>query len=347
MNKRVVLAYSGGLDTDICIRWLQQQGFKVFALLTHLGQSNYLEPLGKKAVGLGATSAHIADLRHNFINSFIFPALKANACYEKGYFLGPALSRPIIVQELVRMAAEENCNFVAHGSGGVENDLSRFEKLLQSLAPELKIIAPLKELNLRTIEEIMHYAQVNDISIDKIKHVKYNIEENIWGINIQVYPEADLWKEPPFDTYLITTPLEETPDKPTVLEIGFEKGVPVLLDSERTNIVKLIETLNKIGGRNAIGRVEMVENKISGEKIREIYEAPAATILYTAHQALEEIILDKQTSHFKETLSRKYAELVYEGTWFIPFRQALDRFFDDINEKILGLVKLKVFKGNL
>lgn len=348
MAKKIILAYSGGVDTSICIHWLQSvKGFKVITFLAQLGQIEYLEPVGEKAIGIGASSAHINDLRESFIKEFIFPALKANARYESGYLLSSALNRPLIAQELVRLAAEESCDYVAHGSRGIGNDHIRLDNAIHTLAPGLNIFAPLRDLSLRSIKNDIVYARQHHIPIERVKHALYNIEHNLWGVNILLGPVTNKWEEAPRDTFIITTALLETPDKPTVVKIGFKRGEPVSLDEEKLPALKLIEQLNKIGGQNAIGRVDMIEHQISGEKTREIYEAPAATILYAAHTALEEIILDKDLLHFKEPLSRKYGELIYNGQWFSPLRVALDKFFEDTQQYVTGSVKLKLFKGNL
>lgn len=348
MNTTVILAYSGGVDTSICIHWLESiKGFKVITLLAHLGQSEYLEPVGEKAVGIGATTAHIKDLRSRYIKDFIWPALKANARYEGKYLLSSALTRPLLAEELVQLATEEGAEYIAHGSRGIGNDHIRLENAIRMLAPQLKVIAPMKELGLKSPADDIKYARKHNIPMESIRHTLYNVDQTLWGVNIQLGSLTHKWDEAPRNTYLITTPLAEAPDKPTTIEIGFHGGEPVSLDKKKMDPLKLIETLNKIGGRNAIGRLDIVENKISGEKSREIYEAPAATILYAAHQALEEIVLDKDLLHFKDLLSQKYGELVYEGLWFSPLRGALDKFFQHTQQKVTGQVRLKLVKGNL
>ena len=357
MSKTVVLAYSGGLDTTICLHWLQQKGYNIIILLAQLGQHQYLEPDGEKALNVGATDVHILDLRQRFIKDYIWPTLKANAKYESGYLLSSALTRPLIAEELVRIARDENCSIVAHGARGIGNEHIRFENSILTLDPKIKIIAPLKELGLNSVNDDVEYAHKNNLPLERIKYTFYNIEENLWGINIHLGLLPRMLsgtgkKEitPPTggaDTYLITTPILETSDTPIILEITFKQGEPTHLDAKKMDSLELINLLSKIGGRTAIGRWEMIENKISGEKTLEVYEAPAATILYRAHQALEELVLDKELMHYKNSLSQKYAELVYDGYWFSPLKNALDKFFEYTQQSITGSVKMKLLKGNM
>lgn len=361
MSETVVLAYSGGLDTTICLHWLQQKGYKVITLLAQLGQHQYLEPDGEKALNVGAADVHIIDLRQRFIKDYIWPTLKANAKYESGYLLSSALTRPLIAEELIRIANDENCSFVAHGARGIGNEHIRFENSILTLdparlagGPKIKIIAPLKELGLNSVKDDVDYARNNHLPLERIKYTLYNMEENLWGLNIHLGSITDVQtvkKEPkwetPSDTYIITTPIMETSDTPIILEITFRKGEPTQLDAKKMNSLELINLLNRIGGRTAIGRWEMIEHKISGEKTLEVYEAPAATILYKAHQALEEIALDKELLHYKNSLSQKYGELVYDGFWFSPLRHALDKFFEYTQQSVTGSVKMKLLKGNM
>jgi argininosuccinate synthase len=345
MNK-VVLAYSGGTDTSICVHWLQSKGLKVITFMAQLGQLEYLEPLGEKAVQLGAETAYIADLRHRFIKEFILPCMKAGARYESDYLLSSALTRPLISQELIRIANEEDCRYIAHGSRGFGNDYARFNNCINALNSELEIIAPLKELNLQTINDDLKYAQKHNIILENHQQVLYNIECNLWGCNIQLGRLDESWQIPPRDTYIMTIPVEESPDKATTMEITFEKGEPVALNNAKKDYLELIEILNKIGGRHAIGRSDTIENKISGDKSREIYESPAASILYNAFHAIAQLILPKDLLHFQTTLSHRYSQLVYQGDWFSPLREAMDAFFYASAEKINGKIKMKLFKGN-
>lgn len=340
------MAYSGGLDTSICVHWLQSvKGLKVITFMAQLGQVEYLEPLGEKAVQLGAETAYIADLRHRFVKEFILPCLRAGARYDSEYLLSAALTRPLISQELVRIADEENCTYIAHGSRGFGNDHVRFNNCIYALDPEIKIITPLHELGLQTVNDSMKYAKTYNIPLDTRRQLLYNLECNLWGCNIQFGKPAEIWPLPPRDTYIMTVPLEESPDRASILEITLAQGMPTELNKAKKDILELIEVLNRIGGRNAIGRVDMVENKISGEKSREIYESPAATILYTAYHALAQLILPKEQLHFQRILSHHYAHMVYHGEWFSSLRESLDAFFLNSAKRISGRVKLKLFKG--
>ena len=349
MAGKVLLAYSGSLDTEICLHWLKAvKGLHVTSLLVNVGQYEYLPSLGELSLKLGAKSARISDLRHLFVKNFIWPTLKANARYETGYLLSAALNRPLIASELVNIALDEGCDYVAHGSRGIGNDHVRFNNCIKSLAPDLPILTPLPELKLQSVQDDIKYARQHHIPLPDMKQMIYHIEYNLWGTNIQLgLLSKDNWSDPPRATYLMTTPLMETPDKPTEIEVGFRQGIPVSLNGQACPELELIDTLNKIGGKNAIGRMELIENKISSQKSREIYESPAATILYAAHSALEEVVLPKDLLHFKNCFSQKYGELIYNGEWFSPTREALDKFFDQTQEKVTGLIKMKLFKGNI
>ncbi|MBI5778666.1 MAG: argininosuccinate synthase [Planctomycetes bacterium] len=345
--EKVVFAYSGGVDNLICIHYLQSKGFDVITFLAQLGQINYLEPLGEKAVNLGATVANIADLRRKFIHDFILPALHALAVYDNGYLLAAALSRPLIAEELVNIAEEENCKYVAHGARGIGNDHARFNNCINALNPKLKIISPLIELELKTTKDDLKYIKKHGLQIDTAKQFPYNIESNLWGVNIQLGPVGRQWSEPQRDTFIITTPMLETVDKAANIEIRFDQGTPIALDGKKMDLLEMVELLNNIGGRNAVGRIDMIENKISGEKIREIYEAPAATILYAAYSALCGLILPKEVLQFQSTVSTKYAELIYNGSCSSPLKKALDKYFQELALRITGSVKLRIYKGNL
>ncbi|HXX93225.1 MAG TPA: argininosuccinate synthase [Planctomycetota bacterium] len=345
---KVALAYSGSLDTTICVHYLKHvKGMKVYTFSANVGQPEYLAPLAERAVELGAAAAHLADLREKFVTEYIFPCIRANALYEQGYFLFSALSRPLIVEELVKIAEDEGCDCLAHGSRGIGNDMPRIENCIRATAPGMKVITPLVELGLRSPKDDLDYARRMGIHFESEKQTVYNVEQNLWGNNIQLRDIRDTWEEPPKDTYILTVPPEDAPAKPTVIEIDFKSGDPVAIDGEELGPVKLIETLNKIGGRCAIGRFDVVENRISGLKTREIYESPAAAILLTAHRALESVTLEREVLHFKEPLSQRYADLVYEGKWFLSVRQGLDAFFSKINENVTGTVRLSLCRGAL
>jgi argininosuccinate synthase len=345
---KVALAYSGSLDTTICVHYLRHvRGMKVFTFSANVGQPEYLAPLAERAVELGAAAAHLADLREKFVREYIFPCIRANAVYEQGYFLFSALSRPLIVEELVKIADDEGCDCLAHGSRGIGNDMLRIENCIRAVAPAMRVVTPLVELGLRSPKDDLEYAKRTGIQFESEKQTVYNVEQNLWGNNIQLRDVKDTWEEPPKDTYILTVPPDDASARPTVIEIEFKNGDPVGVDGEEFGPVKLIETLNKIGGRCAVGRFDVVENRISGLKTREIYESPAAAILLTAHRALESITLEREVMHFKESLSQRYADLVYEGKWFLSVREGLDAFFMRINEKVTGTVRLSLCRGAL
>lgn len=343
---KVALAYSGSLDTIICVHYLRHvKGMKVYTFSANVGQPEYLEPLAEQAVELGATAANLADLRERFIREFVYPSLLADAIYEQRYFLFSALARPLIVEELVQVAEEEGCDFIAHGSRGIGNDSLRLDRYIRTLSPDFEIIAPLQELGLKSPEDDLAYAKKHDIPVESERAVLYNVEQNLWGSNIQVPGLTNTWDDIPRDTYFLTVPPMEAPDRPTEISIGFEKGIPVTIDGKEMRAPKLISELNRIGGRNAVGRFDVIENRLSGRKSRELYEAPAAAILHLSHRVLEGLTLEKEALHFKGVLSQKYAELVYEGDWFLDTRKALDDFFRRLNERVTGEVRLMLFKG--
>lgn len=347
--QKVALAYSGKLNSAICVHWLRhERNLKVLTLSADLGQPKYLEPMGEKAIEVGAHSAHIADLREEFLQHYVFPSLRAGAKYQSGYYLGGALSRPIIVSKLIDLAHEEGCDFVAHGCRGIGNDQIRLERSIRCVAPDLEILAPLQELGLKTPANEAEYARARGVALEPIENIReslYNLDQTLWGVSIGLPSYTDLSTPPPDDTYVMTTKWSEAPDRPSTIRIGFEAGIPFSLDGETLPPIKLVQTLNKIGGRYAIGRSDFIEDRIGGGKSRELYEAPAATLLYAAHGALEEITLTKQMMNFKETLSRKYAELVYEGWYFTDLRRALDAFFTDASACVTGTVTLSLARG--
>lgn len=344
---KVVLAYSGGLDTSVCIHWLKnKKNLDVLAFSANLGQKEYLEPIGERALKAGAESAHVADLREKFVKEYIFPALKANAFYHGGYLLATALGRPLIASELVKVARETGCKFVAHGCTGKGNDQVRFDASIAALAPELKVIAPLREWELKSREEEIDYAKKYNIPIEIKKKSPYSLDRNLWGISIECGVLEDPWEEPPADAYLVTKSPEKAPDVPTYIEIDFEEGIPITVNGEKMDGVALIEKLNIIGGDNGVGRVDSVEDRLVGIKSREVYEAPAGTILFNAHRALEALTISRDLLQFKEIMSQKYGQIVYNGLWFSEFRKALDAFFDYTQKYVTGTVRIKLYKGN-
>ncbi|MBM4044607.1 MAG: argininosuccinate synthase [Planctomycetes bacterium] len=346
--ERVVLAYTGGLDTSVCIHWLKNvKGLRVVTFEADLGQGQYLEPISERALATGAEVAHTEDLRDTFAREYIFPALRANAEYESGNPLGQALSRPLIASAVVKKALDEGCRFVAHGCTPKGNDQARFEASIAALAPQLKIIAPQREWHLKTRQDELEYARKHSLPVRITKDSPYNIDRNLWCTSIIGYATLeDPWQEPPKDVFLTTCAPEDCPDKPTTVTIAFERGDPVSVDGKALSPVNLIELLNQMGGGNGVGRLDAMENRLMGLKSRAIYEAPAATVLHMAHRALEDMTLSRDVSHFKARLSQRYAELVYDGLWFGDLRRALDAFFLETQKYVTGEVRLKLYKGS-
>ncbi|MDD4939629.1 MAG: argininosuccinate synthase [Candidatus Omnitrophica bacterium] len=348
--KKVVLAYSGGLDTSCAVRWLKEQGYDVVCFVADLGQGlgegEDLEAIESRALAAGASKVYIKDLQDEFVEDFVLPALKANAVYEGKYLLATALGRPLIAKYLVEIAHKEKASSVAHGCTGKGNDQVRFEVTAGILDPRLEIIAPVREWEFKSREEEIEYAHMYNIPIDVTKKKPYSIDRNIWGISIEAGVLENLEQEPPEDAYLITKSPTQISTYPKYIEIYFEKGVPKKIDGRTYKLKKLIEHLNETGGLYGVGRSDMVENRLVGIKSREIYEAPAAAILHTAHKELECLVLDRELAHFKEIISLKYSELVYYGLWYSPLKQALDGFVNATQKHVTGSIKLKLFKGN-
>jgi len=350
MMKKVVLAYSGGLDTSCIVRWLKEQDWQVICFVADLGQGlssgEDFERIKDRALSAGASQVYIQDLQDEFVQDFILPTLKANAVYEGKYLLATALGRPLIAKHLVEIAHKEKADAVAHGCTGKGNDQVRFEVAVGILDPKLEILAPVRVWEFKSREEEIEYAQMYNIPIDVTKKKPYSIDRNLWGISIEAGVLEELAQEPPDDAYLITKSPSGSSTYPKYIEVYFEKGVPKKLDGRAYKLKNLIAHLNEIGGTYGVGRSDLVENRLVGIKSREIYEAPAATILYTAHKELESLVLDRELAHFKETISLKYAELVYYGLWYSPLKKALDGFVQATQEHVSGTIKLKLFKGN-
>ncbi|MGI6630324.1 MAG: argininosuccinate synthase [Bacillota bacterium] len=347
MSKKVVLAYSGGLDTSIIIPWLKENyGYEVIAVTADVGQGEELEPLYDKAIKTGASKIYIEDLKEEFVTDFIFPTLKAGAVYEGKYLLGTSFARPLIAKRLVEIARKEGAEAISHGATGKGNDQVRFELTVKALAPDLKIIAPWREWNIRSREDAIDYAEARGIPIPVTKEKIYSMDRNLWHLSHEGGDLEDPWNEPMDEMLMIITPPEKAPDKPTYIEIEFEKGIPVAIDGERKKPLDLVTCLNEIAAANGIGIVDMVENRLVGMKSRGVYETPGGTVLYAAHRELEYLCLDRQTMHFKEIISGKYAELVYDGMWYSPLREALDAFVDKTQEFVTGTVRMKLYKGN-
>lgn len=346
MNKKVVLAYSGGLDTSVAIKWLKNKGYDVVAYMADVGQGSDYGTYKARALKTGAIKVIVDDLRQEFVNDFVFKALKANAIYESGYLLATALSRPVIAKGLVEIAEKEKAEYVAHGCTGKGNDQVRFEVTVKALNPQLKIIAPVREWELKTRSEEIEYAKDNNIPIDTTKKKPYSIDVNLWGISIESGKLEDPYYEPDEDIYYLTKGVNEATAKPAYLEVEFKKGIPVKLNGRAMDGVSLIAKIAKVAGDAGVGRSDMIENRLVGIKSREIYEAPAGWVLYNAHKALESLVFDRELAHFKDMVSLKYSELVYYGLWYSPLREAIDKFIDNTQKYVSGTVRLKLHKGN-
>ncbi|MEI6862941.1 MAG: argininosuccinate synthase [Candidatus Omnitrophota bacterium] len=345
MNKKVVLAYSGGLDTSVARKWFVNRGYEVIAYMADVGQESDFEVYKRRAIKTGASKVIVDDLKNEFVKDFVFKALKADAIYEGGYLLATALSRPVIAKGLVKAAQRHKAGFVAHGCTGKGNDQVRFEVTIMALDPSLKILAPVREWELKTRSEEIEYAKNNNIPIDTTKKKPYSIDVNLWGISIESGKLEDPYHEPDEDIYQITKAVDKAAAEPAYVEIEFKNGIPVKLGGKSLDGINLISKLSKIAGDAGVGRSDMVENRLVGIKSREIYEAPAGWTLLAAHKALEAMVLDRETLHFKEALAHKYAELAYYGLWYTPLKKALDKFIDETQKKVNGTVKVKLYKG--
>lgn len=346
-KEKVILAYSGGLDTSIIIPWLKENyNYDVIAVAGDVGQGEELEPLNEKAIKTGASKIYIEDLREEFITDFIYPTIKAGAVYEKKYLLGTSFARPAIAKRLVEIARKEGAVAICHGCTGKGNDQVRFELTIKALAPDLKIIAPWRIWDIKSRDDEIDYANARNIPVPVTKEHNYSMDRNLWHLSHEGSDLEDPWNAPKDDLYMISKSIEAAPDKPTYVEIEFEKGIPVAVDGKKLAPIELIETLNKLGAENGIGIADMVENRLVGMKSRGVYETPAGTILYAAHNNLEEITLDRATMHYKETVAIRFAELVYDGCWYTPLREALSAFVDSTQQTVTGTVRLKLYKGN-
>ena len=344
--KKLILAYSGGLDTTCAVHWLKQNGFSVICFMADIGQGQDADLVKQRALSAGAHKVYIKDLREEFAQDFILPALKANAIYEDKYLLGTALGRPLIAKYLVELAHREKAKAVAHACTGKGNDQVRFEVSIKILDPSLEVIAPARVWGFKSREEEIDYAKKFNLPIDATKSKPYSIDKNLWGVSIEAGILEELSVEPPESVYQITKSPSAHSGFARYLEIYFQKGIPKKINGKSYKIIDLIQELNSLGGFYGIGRTDLVENRLIGIKSREIYEAPAATILYTTHKELEGLVLDRLTQHFKEMVSLKYSELVYDGLWYSVLREALDKFVDYIQRRVTGTIKVKLFKGS-
>lgn len=344
-NPKVVLAYSGGLDTSVAIKWLQEKGYDVIALGLDVGEGKDLEFVREKALQVGAVKSYTIDAKKEFAEDFVLTALQAHALYEGKYPLVSALSRPLISKKLVEIAEQVGAEAVAHGCTGKGNDQVRFEVSIQALNPNLDVIAPVRDWAWSRNEEI-DYAKQHGIPIPIDHDSPYSIDQNLWGRSNECGILENPWIAPPEDAYELTTPIEHTPDQPEVIEIGFEKGVPVSLNGQFYPLHELILTLNQLAGKHGIGRIDHVENRLVGIKSREVYECPAAMTLITAHKELEDLTQPKEVAHFKPVIEKKITELIYEGLWFSALQPALQAFLKETQKSVTGTVRMKLFKGH-
>ena len=348
MPEKVVLAYSGGLDTSIIIPWLKEHyAFEVIAMVADVGQGDDLEAVVRKAYATGASQVVIEDLREEFLLGYVFPALKAGAVYEHKYLLGTALARPLIARHQVELALREGATVVAHGCTGKGNDQVRFELAYQALAPDLKVVAPWREWSLRSREDCLDYAEQHGIPVEQSRGKIHSRDRNLWHTSHEGGELEDARRAPLATTWQMTRSPQDAPDREEQVTIGFAQGIPVTINGLDLDPVSLVELVNEIGARNAIGRVDLVENRFVGIKSRGCYETPGGTLLITAHRELEGLCLERELAHFKQQIALKYAELVYFGLWFTPLREALDAFVESTQKEMTGAVTLSLYKGNI
>ncbi|EJS78100.1 argininosuccinate synthase [Bacillus cereus] len=344
-KKKVVLAYSGGLDTSVAIKWLQEKNYDIIALCLDLGEGKDLAFVKEKALSVGAIKSYMIDVQEEFANEYALMAMQAHTLYEGKYPLVSALSRPLIAKKLVEIAEQEGATAVAHGCTGKGNDQVRFEVSIQALNPYLEVIAPVREWKWSREEEIA-YAKENDVPIPINLDSPFSIDQNLWGRSNECGILEDPWAAPPEEAYEMTLALEDTPNKPEYVEIGFEAGVPTTLNGTAYSLSELIKTLNALAGKHGVGRIDHVENRLVGIKSREVYECPAAMTLITAHKELEDLTLVKEVAHFKPMIEQKITELIYNGLWFSPLKQALNAFLQETQKNVTGTVRVKLFKGH-
>ncbi len=347
-KEKVVLAYSGGLDTSIIIPWLKENyDYEVIAVAGDVGQGEELSPLNEKAIKTGASKIYIENLQEEFVTDFIFPTLKAHAIYEGKYLLGTSFARPVIAKRLVEIAEKEGATAICHGATGKGNDQVRFELTVKALAPHLKIIAPWRIWDIKSREDAIDYANARNIPIPVSKKDNYSMDRNLWHLSHEGQDLEDPWNEPQYEKLLkLMVSPEKAPDKAEYVEIYFEQGIPKKVNGKEYGPVELIEVLNKLGAQNGIGIIDMVENRLVGMKSRGVYETPGGTILYAAHRELELLCIDRDTLHYKDIVAQKFAELVYYGQWYTPLRESLSAFVDVTQKNVTGTVRLKLYKGN-
>ena len=349
-KKKIVLAFSGGLDTSIILKWLQNEmDAEVVTFTADIGQGVEVEDAKKKAELLGVKDIFIEDLKEEFVNSYVFPMFRANAIYEGTYLLGTSIARPLIAKRQIEIAKKVGANFVAHGATGKGNDQIRFELGYYAINPKIKVVAPWREWNLKSRNDLLEYAKKNQIPVpkNKVNEAPYSMDANLLHVSYEGKVLEDPWQSPDESMFITTTSYEKAPDKATVIEIEFKKGDPIALNGKKLSPSSLLSKLNAIGGSNAVGRIDIVENRFIGMKSRGVYETPGGTILHTAHRAIESITLDKGASHLKDEIMPRYAELIYNGFWFSPERIMLQSLIDKSQINVNGIVKLKIYKGNV
>jgi len=348
MPKKVVLAYSGGLDTSIIIPWLKENlGCEVIAMVGDVGQGEDIEAVVEKAYNTGASKVLVEDIREEFLSEYVFPAVRAGAVYEQKYLLGTSLARPVIAKHQVEVALREGADAVAHGCTGKGNDQVRFEHAFQALAPELEIIAPWREWELRSREDCLQYAEARGIPVTASREKIHSRDKNLWHLSHEGGELEDPANAPLDSTWQMSNSPQSAPDRAEEVTIGFDRGTPVAVNGMRLDAVSLVELLNEIGGRNAIGRIDIVENRLVGIKSRGAYETPGGSLILAAHQELESLCLEREVAHFKQHIALKYAELVYYGLWFTPLREALDAFVTETQKDVTGTIALSLYKGNI
>jgi argininosuccinate synthase len=345
--KKVVLAYSGGLDTSIIIPWIKENygGAEIVAYCGDVGQGDDLEGVKRKALATGASKCVVEDLREEFIRDYAFKALAAGAVYEDNYLLGTALARPLLAYRQVQVALQEGADALAHGATGKGNDQVRFEVTYATFAPELRVIAPWREWTIRSREDALAYAAAHGVPVDQSPRDLFSRDGNLWHLSHEGGNLEDTWDAPQKEMFKLTVDPEEAPDRPEVVTIGFEQGVPVILEGQRLGPVALVEALNRIAGAHGVGRLDLVENRLVGIKSRGVYETPAGTVLHVAHREVERLVLDRNTLHFKQSVSVRYAQLIYDGLWFSTLRQALAAFVDYTEQEVTGEVRVRLYKG--
>lgn len=347
MVKKIVLAYSGGLDTSVAIEWLKETyGAEVIAFCADLGQGEDLRKVRKKAVQTGASKVYVEDLREEFVKDYIFPMLRGNAVYEGFYLLGTSIARPLIAKKQVEIADREGADAVAHGATGKGNDQVRFELTYYALRPDIKVVAPWREWSFNSRQSLIDYARAHSIPVTATKEKPFSTDRNLFHISYEGGVLEDPWAEPPQDMYTMANPPQKAPERPAYVEIGFEEGDPVTLNGKRLSPAALLAKLNGIGGKHGVGRVDIVENRFVGMKSRGVYETPGGTLLHIARKAVESITLDREVSHLLSSMGPKYAEMIYYGYWFSPERIALQKMIDEAQKSVTGTARLKLYKGN-